>query len=576
MQSGLSPHVYKLHGMHHASPTSHKSFTNIHNSNNKAQQQTNTGFNFDLNSHELYNALDWESTPFDTTKLSMYGLGQKYTNNVTSELLNAPPPPLMTRNPFLKELGGVDNSLANLMKTSTVLQHCVSAAKPLTSTTVTTSTGITTSIQGLSEASTSVQSAFSDTQNKIFKVSKALLNQQQQNKPKVSTQSNHLTPTTAQHLQTSSHTNNTNTTTATSSTFTFGLPSPLNKNLGSPLGGLFTGNSSPPSASSSCSTSPASSLSSNHSSSPPSSTPPSFSLSNALTSPPTEFCFKQTSPSSHQHNPVSFSPTSSPQSSPQSVSSTTTVTTTTSHQLKLNPDFIRAAAALQKNISEQNAARQQQQHSINGGLGMNTSGLGGHSLHNYQAFSNLNLQNFTTGLPPQQQGSLLTCTHQFSAAINNPIMQLAGANSPALSMPTPNTTPVGLATSGLKLTNNQFLPSHNHHHNNTHMTLPTQPVSSSVASSNGGSSQQPTQTGMIAPPQGSNNHINNPITPNNNSSAQTNACTDPDCDTHHDNDNESIDDSCSEQSSSTSTSNQKDGKYCDCCYCEFFGHTTVS
>lgn len=53
-------------------------------------------------------------------------------------------------------------------------------------------------------------------------------------------------------------------------------------------------------------------------------------------------------------------------------------------------------------------------------------------------------------------------------------------------------------------------------------------------------------------------------------------CNDPDCDGHHDAEYDSIDDSCSEQSSSTSTSNQKDGKYCDCCYCEFFGHSNVS
>ncbi len=52
-------------------------------------------------------------------------------------------------------------------------------------------------------------------------------------------------------------------------------------------------------------------------------------------------------------------------------------------------------------------------------------------------------------------------------------------------------------------------------------------------------------------------------------------CNEPDCDGHHDDNYDSIDDSCSEQSSSTSTSNQKDGKYCDCCYCEFFGHSTV-
>lgn len=40
---------------------------------------------------------------------------------------------------------------------------------------------------------------------------------------------------------------------------------------------------------------------------------------------------------------------------------------------------------------------------------------------------------------------------------------------------------------------------------------------------------------------------------------------------------DSVDDSCSEQSSSTSNSTtQKEGKYCDCCYCEFFGHGSVS
>ena len=48
------------------------------------------------------------------------------------------------------------------------------------------------------------------------------------------------------------------------------------------------------------------------------------------------------------------------------------------------------------------------------------------------------------------------------------------------------------------------------------------------------------------------------------------------CDGHHDDQYDSVDDSCSEQSSSASASNQKDGKYCDCCYCEFFGHSNVS
>ena len=66
--------------------------------------------------------------------------------------------------------------------------------------------------------------------------------------------------------------------------------------------------------------------------------------------------------------------------------------------------------------------------------------------------------------------------------------------------------------------------------------------------------------------------LNNNITV----SLPTGVCQDPECDGHHDAEYDSIDDSCSEQSSSTSTSNQKDGKYCDCCYCEFFGHSNVS
>ncbi|BFZ01412.1 hypothetical protein BsWGS_04451 [Bradybaena similaris] len=52
-------------------------------------------------------------------------------------------------------------------------------------------------------------------------------------------------------------------------------------------------------------------------------------------------------------------------------------------------------------------------------------------------------------------------------------------------------------------------------------------------------------------------------------------CTDPDCEAHYEENCDSIDDSCSEKSSGTSTSNQKEGKYCDCCYCEFFGHNNT-
>ncbi|XP_066892917.1 protein FAM193A isoform X3 [Kogia breviceps] len=67
-------------------------------------------------------------------------------------------------------------------------------------------------------------------------------------------------------------------------------------------------------------------------------------------------------------------------------------------------------------------------------------------------------------------------------------------------------------------------------------------------------------------------------------SAPPSVCSDPDCEGHRcengvydpqqdDGDETADEDSCSEHSSSTSTStNQKEGKYCDCCYCEFFGH----
>lgn len=75
-----------------------------------------------------------------------------------------------------------------------------------------------------------------------------------------------------------------------------------------------------------------------------------------------------------------------------------------------------------------------------------------------------------------------------------------------------------------------------------------------------------------------------PPTTDGSMSAPPSVCSDPDCEGHRcengvydpqqDGGDESADeDSCSEHSSSTSTStNQKEGKYCDCCYCEFFGH----
>uniref|UniRef100_A0A250Y7S3 Protein FAM193A n=1 Tax=Castor canadensis TaxID=51338 RepID=A0A250Y7S3_CASCN len=75
-----------------------------------------------------------------------------------------------------------------------------------------------------------------------------------------------------------------------------------------------------------------------------------------------------------------------------------------------------------------------------------------------------------------------------------------------------------------------------------------------------------------------------PSTTDGSVSAPPSVCSDPDCEGHRcengvydpqqdDGDESADEDSCSEHSSSTSTStNQKEGKYCDCCYCEFFGH----
>lgn len=71
------------------------------------------------------------------------------------------------------------------------------------------------------------------------------------------------------------------------------------------------------------------------------------------------------------------------------------------------------------------------------------------------------------------------------------------------------------------------------------------------------------------------NSVQLPTSVNNVSVGTSTVCTEPDCDGNHDND--SFDDNCSEKSSSTSNStSQKEGKYCDCCYCEFFGHGNVS
>ncbi|XP_041368374.1 protein FAM193A-like [Gigantopelta aegis] len=83
------------------------------------------------------------------------------------------------------------------------------------------------------------------------------------------------------------------------------------------------------------------------------------------------------------------------------------------------------------------------------------------------------------------------------------------------------------------------------------------------------------QNASVAMPHqgGCSNSVSMPTTVNNVSVGTSTVCNDPNCENHNEDNCDSIDDSCSEKSSSTSASNQKDGsKYCDCCYCEFFGH----
>ena len=83
-------------------------------------------------------------------------------------------------------------------------------------------------------------------------------------------------------------------------------------------------------------------------------------------------------------------------------------------------------------------------------------------------------------------------------------------------------------------------------------------------------------TAASAPPAVSTVHHHHGLQQNNASIGTSTGHVEGECDGNHDDNYDSGEESCSGQSSSTSTSNQKDGKYCDCCYCEFFGHSTVS
>lgn len=114
----------------------------------------------------------------------------------------------------------------------------------------------------------------------------------------------------------------------------------------------------------------------------------------------------------------------------------------------------------------------------------------------------------------------------------------------------------------LKQSNHNSHPSCNHTANNS---------TASKVANNLGTLRETLQGSGSSPVAGCPNSVQLPTSVNNVSVGTSTVCTEPDCDGNHDND--SYDDNCSEKSSSTSNStSQKEGKYCDCCYCEFFGH----
>ena len=415
-RSVLQPQLYELHGM----------APNVSSSTKHAAEAAATAAaaatkSFMPHRSELDSHWDWDPT----SKLLFGSGGQKYSGTVGSELFNVATPPLLTGNPFMTDLasaaasaGAADSSLANLMKTSTVLQQCVSASKPLTTTTVTTSTGITTSVTGGGSMRTeTVSNSFTDAHDKILKVSTALLRQQllkeQQQKQAAALQKRSecaatTTTSTVSYPMSSSQTLPTPSSTA----FTFTLPASPQKNKQPPLGlGAFGGASTSMSSFAAAASSLQSSLSS---------------LAGGASS-QSEFCFKhpftsQTSafscPQMSSSNggtatsstPPAFSMTSSSSSTSFSAASSSPSSSSGSqHQVKLNPDFIRAAAALQKAISEQNQQQQQQQSQQQAAAGLGAS-------TGFQAFQNLNLQNLSSTVqpPPMPNLNLLSCSHQLT------------------------------------------------------------------------------------------------------------------------------------------------------------------
>ena len=470
----------------------------------------------------IYTYRDWENLSYDATKLMLSS--HKFDVTLGSELFSAPTPPLMSGMPFVADLSAVpssmDNSLANVVKTSTILQQFSSTSKPLTTTTVTTATGLVTSLGGSSNnpahSCASTESIDSYLKN-LKPISHSMFTQALNAQAHALGGQAHSLGGQAHPLGGQAHSLGGQAHSLGGQAHSLGGQA---HSLGGQAHSLGSGghvvvSAAPgssaahhlatadqnaglllPSSYGSLATTMVSSVGLGVQS--PNAQPI------ALPAPQSEFCqkrnFLHTQPFASALSSQGLGLTNQAQQALMSPHIPAT--------MKLNTDLL-CSAAKEEAIKA---------------LGT----------------QNLNMFN----LP-------LSCNLSANLPLNAAV-QLAGAKSvPTMTVPTVLPTVTGAVTTAV----NAVRPSASKAVADVSVATPTV-----------------TAPGAMTP------HPDNAH--NNNVSVGTSTlCQDGECEGHQggaDDNYDSIDDSCSEQSSSTSNSNQKDGKYCDCCYCEFFGHTTVS
>ena len=308
---------------------------------------------------------------WDSSKM-LLGSGQAYGGTIGSELFGAappPPPPLLNGSDVS---AGDNNAFAGSYRKSTAatLQHC-SSSVPKSSMTSASMAGAQCHNSGL--ASGSVDDAILEAHHKMMKVANARLRQQHHQQHQSPVRRSAFTSTTNGACAGSSlGTPATTTTSSPSISFSApcSLPSPRAFNFSLPASPNKNKQLSPPRnfAASPLTSSAASfanhtSLASSGGAAAPSMGE--FSFKHPLASANNSF---NLSPSAHGSS--AFAASSSVTSPARAISNLMASTQSTTqasngsgqHQVKLNPDFIRAAAALQKAISQQN--QQQAGHSV--------------------------------------------------------------------------------------------------------------------------------------------------------------------------------------------------------------------